>query len=139
MLSTKIVFLFLFWHSKQYLYTTCCELVFLGEFNEQSLVIFWVNWCKNEGFWKRFTCTLFNPTGNQDANKIYRLVLLPIGEYVLTSINLTALSVPKWHLIYMLCSKYLKLNTLLSTSWSWKKWILTVMQFLVKQQTYAIK
>ena len=34
---------------KQFLYTTCCEL-------EQSLVILWVNWCKNEGFWKRFTC-----------------------------------------------------------------------------------
>ena len=30
----KIVFLFLFWHSKQYLYTTCSELVFFGEFNE---------------------------------------------------------------------------------------------------------
>ena len=28
---------------KQFLYTTCCELVFLGEFNEQSLVILWVN------------------------------------------------------------------------------------------------
>ena len=24
------------------LYTTCCELVFFGEFNEQSLVILWV-------------------------------------------------------------------------------------------------
>ena len=35
----------LFWMSKQkkqFLYTTCCELVFLGEFNEQSLVILWV-------------------------------------------------------------------------------------------------
>ena len=54
MLCTKIVFLF--WHSKQYLYTTWSELVFFGEFNEQSLVILWVNWCKNEGFWKIFTC-----------------------------------------------------------------------------------
>ena len=52
----KLFFLFLFWHSKQYLYTTCCQLVFFLEFNEQSLVILWVNWCKNEGFWKRFTC-----------------------------------------------------------------------------------
>ena len=42
---------------KQFLYTTCCELVFHREFNEQSLVILWVKWCKNEGFWKRFTCT----------------------------------------------------------------------------------
>ena len=37
-------------HSKQYLYTTCCELVFFGEFNEKSLVILWVNSRKNEGF-----------------------------------------------------------------------------------------
>ena len=35
----------------------CAQLVFFGEFNEQSLVILWVNWGKNEGFWKRFTCT----------------------------------------------------------------------------------
>ena len=56
MLCTKIVFLFFFWHSKQYLYTTCSELVFITEFNEQSLVIFWVKWFKNESFWKRFTC-----------------------------------------------------------------------------------
>ena len=48
--------LFLFWHSKQYLYTTCCELVFFGEFNEQSLIIMWVNWFKNESIWKRITC-----------------------------------------------------------------------------------
>ena len=47
---------FFFWYSKQYLYTTCSELVFFGEFNEQSLVILWVNWCKNESFWHRFTC-----------------------------------------------------------------------------------
>ena len=33
MLCTKIVFLF--WHSKQYLYTTSCELVLFREFNEQ--------------------------------------------------------------------------------------------------------
>ena len=42
------------------LYTTCSELVFLGEFNEQSLVILWVSWCKNEGFWKTFTCMISN-------------------------------------------------------------------------------
>ena len=28
---------------KQFLYTTCCELVFFLEINEQSLVLFWVN------------------------------------------------------------------------------------------------
>ena len=31
---------------KQFLYKTCSELVFFGEFNEQSLVIYWVNWYK---------------------------------------------------------------------------------------------
>ena len=56
MLCTKIVFLFLFWHSKQYLCTTCCKFVFWGEFDEQSLVILWVNWFKNESFSKKFTC-----------------------------------------------------------------------------------
>ena len=35
----KNCFLFLFWHSKQYLYTTWCELVFFGEFNEQSHIV----------------------------------------------------------------------------------------------------
>ena len=39
--------------------TTCCELVFFEEFNEQSLVKLWVTWCKNEGFWKRFTCNMY--------------------------------------------------------------------------------
>ena len=57
MLCTIIVFLF--WHSKQYLYTTCCVLIFCREFNGQSLVTLWVNWCKNEGFWKRFTCNWY--------------------------------------------------------------------------------
>jgi hypothetical protein len=28
---------------KQFLYSTCCQLVFFVEFNEQSLVILWVN------------------------------------------------------------------------------------------------
>ena len=28
---------------KQFLYTTCCGHVFFGEFDEQSLVILWVN------------------------------------------------------------------------------------------------
>ena len=52
----KNCFMLLFWHSKQHLYTTCSILVFFGEINEQSLVILWVNWCKNESFLKRFTC-----------------------------------------------------------------------------------
>ena len=50
----------LFWMSKQKQKNNFCtqhvlKLSFSGEFNEQSLVILWVNWCKNEGFWKRFT------------------------------------------------------------------------------------
>ena len=44
-------------NKKQFLYTTCSKLVFFGELNEQSLVMLWVNWCKNEGFGKRFACT----------------------------------------------------------------------------------
>ena len=42
----------------EHFYTTCCELVFFGEFNEQSLVILWVSWFKNESFWKIFTCNI---------------------------------------------------------------------------------
>ena len=34
---------------------TQCVLVFWGGFNEQSFVILWVNWLKNESFWHRFT------------------------------------------------------------------------------------
>ena len=26
------------------------------QFNEQSVVILWVSWCKNKSFWQRFTC-----------------------------------------------------------------------------------
>ena len=26
-------------------------------YHEQSVVIWWVNWCKNKSFWQRFTCT----------------------------------------------------------------------------------
>ena len=55
MLCPKIVIFVL--TSKQYLYTTCSELVFFREFNEQSLLILWVSWCKDQSFWKRFTCT----------------------------------------------------------------------------------
>ena len=58
-LTTRCVQI-LFWMSKQkkntILYTTCCQLLFLLEFNEQSLVILLVNWFKNESVWHRFTC-----------------------------------------------------------------------------------
>ena len=53
----------LFWMSKQKQNKNnfCTQHVlnsyFFGEFNEQSLFKLWVNWCKNDGFWKRFTCT----------------------------------------------------------------------------------
>ena len=39
----------------KYKFTTCCEPVFFGEFNEQSLVILCVNWSKNEGSWNGST------------------------------------------------------------------------------------
>ena len=50
----------------KYKFRTCCvqKLFFVFvltfktiHFNEQSLVILWVNWFKNESFWHRFTCT----------------------------------------------------------------------------------
>ena len=50
---------FFVWHSNQYLFATCSELVFFQEFNEPSLVILWVNWFKNQSFWHRFTCIRF--------------------------------------------------------------------------------
>ena len=65
----KISFLFMFWHSKQYLYTTCSELVCFREFNEQSLIILWVNWFKNKSFWHRFTCTSLTHA-YQDSNRL---------------------------------------------------------------------
>ena len=43
-------------NKETFFYTTCSELVFFGEFNEQSIVILWVIWCKNKSFWQRFTC-----------------------------------------------------------------------------------
>ena len=53
--SEHVVYKFCFecQNKKQFLNTTCPKLVFLGG----NLFILWVNWCKNEGFWKRFTCT----------------------------------------------------------------------------------
>ena len=48
---------------KQFLYTTCSPQVWAWNFhvlnllfNEQSVVILWVSWCKNKRFWQRFTC-----------------------------------------------------------------------------------
>ena len=43
MLCTKIVLNVKTKTKKQFLYTTCCELVFFFKFNELSLVILWVN------------------------------------------------------------------------------------------------
>ena len=39
------------------MFWTCIFLVLKSVINEQSVVILWVNWFKNECFWKRFTCT----------------------------------------------------------------------------------
>ena len=48
--SEHVVYIncFLFWHSEQFLNTTCSELV----------VTLWVTWCKNKFFSKILTCTL---------------------------------------------------------------------------------
>ena len=43
MLCTNIVLNVKTKTKKHFLYTTCCELVFFGELNEQYLVILWVN------------------------------------------------------------------------------------------------
>ena len=43
---------------------TCCEHLFFGEFNEQSHVILWVNWCRFEVIWIRFTCNTPESTGS---------------------------------------------------------------------------
>ena len=42
MLCTNIVLNVKTKTKKQLLHTTCCELVFFGEFNEQSLVVLWL-------------------------------------------------------------------------------------------------
>ena len=38
------------------IFSTCIFLVLKSGINEQSVVILWVNWFKNECFWHRFTC-----------------------------------------------------------------------------------
>ena len=42
--------------------STCSELVtfmyWTRKFNEKSVVILWVSWCKNKSFWQRFTCII---------------------------------------------------------------------------------
>ena len=40
---------------------TCIFKWIQREFKEQSLVTLWVNWCKNENFWKIFICTYLDP------------------------------------------------------------------------------
>ena len=58
---------FLFWHSEQFMHTTCFQHVLNmfwawnfhvlnSKFKEQSFVILCVSWYKNKCFWKRFTC-----------------------------------------------------------------------------------
>ena len=60
--------LFLFWHSEQFMYTTCSELVIFMCWTRNSMNnllsywrycnILWVSWCKKKCFWKKFTCTV---------------------------------------------------------------------------------
>ena len=67
----------------------CTSHVFFRKFNGQYLVILWVNWFKNESFWKRFTCkyvALLLP----DSSLIVALSwsLVPIGTAWSTGISL---------------------------------------------------
>ena len=39
------------------MFCTCGIHVLNWQFHEQSVVILWVNWCKNKSFWQRFTFT----------------------------------------------------------------------------------
>ena len=73
------------------------NLYFLGNSMNNLLSYFGLTDARMRASEKDLTvrCLIQLATKKEDANKIYRLVLLPIGEYVLTSINLTALSVPK--------------------------------------------
>ena len=61
MLCTQIVFCFDIQNNLCTQHVLCmfwaCNFHVLNlKFNEQSFVIFWVSWCKNKCFWKRFTC-----------------------------------------------------------------------------------
>ena len=48
-------------NKKQFVYTTCSELVvfmyWTGKSMNNLFVILWFSCCKNKCFWKRFTCT----------------------------------------------------------------------------------
>ena len=49
----------LFWMSKQNKNNNLCTqhvLQVFWDYNEQSVVILWVSWCKIKCFWQRFTC-----------------------------------------------------------------------------------
>ena len=41
-------------------YWTYSFLTLILQFNEQSIVIFWLNWCKNKCFWQIITCNTFS-------------------------------------------------------------------------------
>ena len=47
------------------------------EFNEQSVVILWVSWCKNKSFWQRFTCTTY-PLLTWSSLDFLRITYLPL-------------------------------------------------------------
>ena len=59
MLYTKIVFCFgIQSNFPTNIVLACIFLVLKSGISEQSVVILWVNWFKNECFWDRFTCNL---------------------------------------------------------------------------------
>ena len=69
-------FLFLNWHSEQFLYSTCYELVIFMYWTSYSMnnhLSFVICWCKNKCFWKRFTCKDFIWTAIILVNKTLKL------------------------------------------------------------------
>ena len=61
------------------MFWSCIFLVLKSGFNEQSVVILWVNWLENECFWHRFTCT------NSHYNILVTLYFFIIGSYCMKS------------------------------------------------------
>ena len=57
MLCTQIVFVFVLTFRTISCTQHVLDTFWAWNFHEQSFVIFWVSWCKNKCFWKRFTCT----------------------------------------------------------------------------------
>ena len=87
------------------------EALILALTNPQSVVILWVNWCKNKSFWERFTCIEYWVSGGIYNSHTYAsfaqhiISLRFIGfmspfEWSIINLNL------KHHLLDILASYY---------------------------------